>query len=46
MYNICLCIYPKIGRATPNPPTNITPTNIARLKLDGKSPMGMRIPPL
>ena len=31
---------------TPNPPTNIIPTNIARLKLSGKSPMDMRIPPL
>ena len=31
---------------TPNIPTNIVPTNIARLKLSGKSPMDMRIPPL
>ena len=30
----------------PNLPTNITPTNIARLKLSGKSPMGLGIPPL
>ena len=28
---------------TPNPPTNIVPTNI---KLSGKSPMDMKIPPL
>ena len=33
-------------RATPNLPTNITPTNIARLQLSGKFPMGLRIPPL
>ena len=31
---------------TPNPPTNIVPTNIARLKLSRKSPMGLSIPPL
>ena len=31
---------------TSNPPTNIVPTNIAWLKLSGKSPMDMRIPPL
>ena len=30
---------------TPNLPTNIVPTNIAWLKLSGKSPMGLRIPP-
>ena len=30
---------------TPNLPTNVTPTNIARLRLSGKSPMDMRIPP-
>ena len=30
---------------TPNLPTNILPTNIARLKLSGKSPMEIRIPP-
>ena len=35
------------GRSdAPSPPTNITPTNIARLKLSGKFPMDMRIPPL
>ena len=34
------------SRGTPNPPTNIVPTNIARLKLSGKSPMDMRTPPL
>ena len=34
------------SRHTPNLPTNIIPTKIARLKLPGKSPMGMRIPPL
>ena len=38
-----LCL--RIDR-TPNPPTNIVPTNIARLKLSGKSPLDMRIPPL
>ena len=31
---------------TPNPPTNITPTNIARLKVSGKFPMGLGIPPV
>ena len=31
---------------TPNLPTNIVPTNIARLKLSRKSPMGLGIPPL
>ena len=31
---------------TPNLPTNITATNIAWLKLSGKFPMDMRIPPL
>ena len=31
---------------TANLPTSIVPTNIARLKLSGKSPMDMRIPPL
>ena len=31
---------------SPNPPTNITPTNIAWLKLSGKSPLGLGIPPL
>ena len=30
---------------TPNLPTNIVPTNIARLKLSGRSPMGLGIPP-
>ena len=30
----------------PNLPTNIVPTYIALLKLSGKSPMDMRIPPL
>ena len=32
--------------ATPNLPTNIVPTNIARLKLSGKFPMRLGIPPL
>ena len=31
---------------TPNLPTSIVPTNIARLELSGKSPMGLEIPPL
>ena len=35
-----------LGGNTPNLPTNIVPTNIARLKLSGKSPMDVRIPPL
>ena len=30
----------------PNLPTNIIPTKIARLKLSGKSPVGLGIPPL
>ena len=33
-------------RCTPNPSTNIVPTNNAWLELSGKSPMDMRIPPL
>ena len=37
---------PASASHTPNPPTNIVPTNIARLKLSGKSPMDMRSPPL
>ena len=32
--------------STPNLPTNIVPTNIARLELSGKSPVGLGIPPL
>ena len=32
--------------STPNLPTKITPTKIARLKLSGKSPTGLGIPPL
>ena len=31
---------------TPNVATNIVPTNIARVKISGKSPMGLRIPAL
>ena len=31
---------------TPNPHTNIVPTNIARLKLSGDFPMNLEIPPL
>ena len=45
----CVCIYIYIYTHTCmciNVPTNITPTNIARLKLSGKSPMGLGIPPL
>ena len=34
------------GEDTPNLPTNIVPTNIARLKLSGESSMDIRIPPL
>ena len=30
----------------PNLPSNIVPTNIARLKLSGKSPVGLGIPTL
>ena len=42
---------PRTGRrrlpnATPNPPTNIVPTSIARLRLSGSFPTGMRIPSL
>ena len=33
-------------RVTPNLPTKIIPTTIARLKLSGKFPMGLEIPPL
>ena len=36
----------KAAVITPNRPTNITPTNMARVKLFGKSPMDMRVPPL
>ena len=39
--------HPRCGQLlTPNPPTNIVPTNIAWVKLSGKFPMDMRIPPL
>ena len=31
---------------TPNLPTKFVPTNIAWLKLSGRSPMGLGIPPL
>ena len=34
------------GRYTPNLPTDIVPTNIVRLKLSGKIPMDMTVPPL
>ena len=34
------------GYDTPNLPTSIVPTNIAWLKLSGRSPMGLGIPPL
>ena len=38
---------PRPGRGpTANPPTNITPANVAWVKLCGKSPMGLGIPPL
>ena len=40
--NSCMHISPN----TPNLPTNIVPTNIARLKLSGKLPRGLEIPPL
>ena len=39
-------MYTCLWTCTPNPPTNITPTNIAWLKVSGKSPMGLGIPPL
>ena len=35
-----------IIHTTPNLPTNITPASIARLKLSGKFPAGLGIPPL
>ena len=31
---------------TPNPPIKIVPTNIVWVKLSGKSPMNLGIPPL
>ena len=34
-----------IGLFTPDPPTNITSTNIAWVKLSGKSPIDLGIPP-
>ena len=34
------------GPLTPNPLTNIVPTNISRLKLSGNFPMNLGIPPL
>ena len=47
-YNVTLCkpmsVFDK--SSTPNLPTNIIPTKIARLKLSGKSPTDMRIQPL
>ena len=36
----------RIAFLTPNLPTGIIPIKIARLKLSGKSPMDMSIPPL
>ena len=39
--------WPEVASSfTPNPPTNIVPTNIARLKLSGNFPMNLGIPPL
>ena len=35
-----------LSNNTPNPLTNITPTKIARVKLDGKFPTDLGIPPL
>ena len=35
-----------LAEITPNPHTNIMPSNNAWLKLSGKSPMDMRVPPL
>ena len=35
-----------VRMGTPNLPTNITPANIARRKLSGKSSLGLEIPPL
>ena len=35
-----------VQQPTPNPRTNIVPTKIAWLKLSGRSPMGLRVPPL
>ena len=45
---VCFGMAALIGwsNSTPNLPTNIVPTNIARVKLSGKSPMGLGIPPL
>ena len=37
---------PETFVCTPNLPTNIVPTHIARLKLSGKFPIGLIIPPL
>ena len=42
LYHNCIIV----SYITPNLPTKIVPTNIARLKLSGKSPMDVRIPPL
>ena len=43
---IYVYVYTYVYGSKPNLPTNIVPTNIARLKLSGRSPMDMRIPPL
>ena len=35
-----------VSVCTPNLPTNVTPANTTRVKLSGKFPMGLGIPPL
>ena len=39
-------VVPPAFGLTPNLPTNIPPTKIARVKLSGKSPIDIRCPPL
>ena len=55
IYNYYLFICPSttspavhlsVDSVTHNPPTNITPTKIAWVKLSGKIPLGLGIPPL
>ena len=49
---VCVCVmlvcvtYALLSRVTPNLPTNSIPTKIAWLRLSGRFPMGLGIPPL
>ena len=45
VYHMIKALWVPSLMGTPNLPTSISPTNIARLKLSGKSPVGLGIPP-